>query len=189
MKRQALPVRGLVFIALLAALGIAAKPVLGPLVHLLTSYLFIPGGVVAGGVYMMFLVLAAALNCKGTAGRIPFAATFTSIVQALIVMTTGLFGFHGIMSIMTYTAPGLAVDLVFLAFSLRKSESLSFPCFFGGFAANLAGAYAVNLVFFSLPVLPLLLSLFVAALSGGVGGVTASMIHAHLKKLSLVGGK
>ncbi|GAG99538.1 unnamed protein product, partial [marine sediment metagenome] len=43
----------LVIIAMVAALGIATKPVITPLVHIITGPLFIPGGAIAGGFYMM----------------------------------------------------------------------------------------------------------------------------------------
>ena len=51
-------------LAMLAALGIAAKVVVVPLAHMLTGPFFIPGGAVAGGFYMLFLVLGTALVRK-----------------------------------------------------------------------------------------------------------------------------
>ncbi len=42
----------LVVIALMASLGIATKPIVVPLTHMITGPLFIPGGAVAGGLYM-----------------------------------------------------------------------------------------------------------------------------------------
>lgn len=44
--------------AVLAAAGIAIKTVIVPLAQMITGPLLIPGGVVAGGFYMLFLVLA-----------------------------------------------------------------------------------------------------------------------------------
>ena len=58
----------LIIIAMMAALGIAIKPVVVPLAHIITGPLFIPSGAVAGGFYMMWLVLGLGLTGKrGTA--------------------------------------------------------------------------------------------------------------------------
>ncbi|MFZ3132128.1 MAG: hypothetical protein WA125_13815, partial [Desulfosporosinus sp.] len=58
----------LIIIAMMSALGIATKPVIEPLAHIVTGPLFIPSGVVAGGFYMMWLVLAMGLTgIRGTA--------------------------------------------------------------------------------------------------------------------------
>lgn len=46
------PISDLVIIAILSALGIATKPIIVPLVHIITGPLYIPGGAVAGGFYM-----------------------------------------------------------------------------------------------------------------------------------------
>ena len=162
----------LILIALMAALGIATKPIIVPLTHLITGPLFIPGGSVAGGFYMFWIVLAAGLVGKrGT-------ATMTAFVQALIVVTTGFFGSHGLVSILTYTIPGLAIDLIFLIFKRKWTNSYEF--FAAGVIANLAGTYLTNLVFFRLPMLPLLMSLASGILSGGLGGIIAYSIYRSL---------
>ena len=167
----------LILIALMAALGIATKPIIVPLTHLITGPLFIPGGSVAGGFYMFWIVLAAGLVGKrGT-------ATLTALVQALIVVTTGFFGSHGLVSIITYTLPGLAIDLIFLLF--RRKWTNSYEFFAAGVIANLSGTYLTNLVFFRLPILPLLLSLTSGILSGGLGGIIAYGIY---KSLKVMGG-
>ena len=58
----------LIIIAMMEALGIAIKPVVVPLAHIITGPLFIPSGAVAGGFYMMWLVLGFGLTGKrGTA--------------------------------------------------------------------------------------------------------------------------
>ena len=85
----------LVLIALVAALGIATKPVIVPLVHIITGPLFIPGGAVAGGFYMMWIVVGAGITGKrGTASLI-------ALVQAIMVIAIGVFGTHGLMSLVT----------------------------------------------------------------------------------------
>lgn len=167
----------LVVIAMMAAIGIAIKPVVVPLAHIITGPLYIPGGVIAGGFYMMWIVMGAGL--VGKRG----SATLISVVQAIMVVSLGIFGTHGIMSFFTYILPGLSVDL--LLFLIRHRGCCLGCCFAAGVAANISGTFLVNLVFFRLPLIPLLLSLSSAALSGGVGGIIAFNVVKQFKKLNL----
>ena len=170
-------VRDLVLIAAMAALGIAIKPVVVPLAHLVSTPLMIPGGALAGGLYMMWIVVAFGLTGKhGT-------ATLVGIVQAILVMITGVSGSHGAMSLVSYTMPGLLVDAVFLL--LRRGIDSPPLAMLAGLLANLAGTVCVNIIFFSLPLVPLLLSLCVAAFSGGVGGVASWLLLSALRKYGI----
>lgn len=171
----------IILMALLAALGIALKPVISPLVHTITGPLYIPGGAVAGGLYMLWIVLGAGLIRKrGT-------ATTIALIQGIIVALTGTFGTHGIISLFTYTLPGLMIDVIF--FILRRRVVTSIDFFVAGVIANLAGTYLSNLAFFKLPLIPLLLSLASASLSGGLGGLIAYKLVQKLKLLELPGLK
>ncbi len=121
----------LIIIAMMAALGIALKPVVVPLAHIITGPLFIPSGAVAGGFYMLWLVLGFALTGKrGT-------ATLIALVQALAVIGTGMPGSHGAMSLLTYTVPGIMADLGLLLIGHRMCCN---PCsFLAGMLANMGG--------------------------------------------------
>ena len=165
--------------AMLAALGVAVKAVITPLAQILTGPLFIPGGAVAGGFYMLFLVLAVAIVQKRG------AALLTAVIQALLVLVTMIPGSHGAASLITYTAPGLAVELVYL---IMRGHRACCPlcCFIAGMCANLTGCYAVNLAIFRLPLIPLLLCLSVAALSGGLGGLIAHAVAVNLRRVGLI---
>ncbi len=168
----------LVVIALMASLGIATKPIVVPLTHMITGPLFIPGGAVAGGLYMFWIVLAAGIvNKRG-------AATLTALVQALIVVVTGSFGSHGIISIITYALPGIMIDIIFIL--LRRKVNTSVDFFVAGVIANLSGTYLANWVFFRLPFAPLLMSLASAILSGGLGGLIAYQIYKGVKRIEEV---
>ena len=59
----------LIIIAVVSALGIATKPIVVPLIHIITGPLFIPGGALAGGFYMFWLVLGAGIVKKTEIGR------------------------------------------------------------------------------------------------------------------------
>ena len=167
----------LILLTFIAAAGIAVKPVVVSLSHLLTSPLLIPGGALAGGVYMLFIVLGGAL--VGKRG----AATLICVIQCLVVMVSGVYGSHGTASIITYIVPGLLVDLLWLIMATNGAAML--PCFFGGMMANVSGTLLVNLVFFRLPMVPLLLSAALAAFSGGWGGIIAWEMIKRLKRLNV----
>lgn len=164
----------IIVIALMATLGIATKPVIIPLVHIITGPLYIPGGAVAGGLYMMWIVLGV--------GLIPRAgvATLISTVQAIMVVSLGIYGTHGIVSFLTYIIPGLMIDFYILIFKSRQFKSGDF--FICGILANISGTFLVNIVFFRLPLVPLILTLAAASLSGGIGGLIAYGIFNRLKK-------
>jgi len=167
----------LIIIAIVAALGIAMKPVIVPLIHIITGPLFIPGGAIAGGFYMMWIVVGAGL--VGKRG----AATLIAVVQAIMVIALGVIGTHGIMSLVTYVAPGIAVELLLLAARQRGDNIMA--CFFSGMAANMTGTVLTNFVFFKLPLIPLVLTVAGGALSGGLGGLLAYLIIKNFKKLNI----
>ena len=168
----------LITIALMAALGVAVKSVIVPLVHIITGPLYIPGGVVAGGIYMMFLMLAVSIT--GIRG----AASLCGLCQGVMVLVFGVAGSHGVLSIFTYTVTGVAVDLLMTL--IRHKGCCVFCCFLGGMAANVTGTLLVNMAFFSLPFVPLVLSLAAGALSGGFGGILAWLITSRLQKLRVI---
>ncbi|HHX54062.1 MAG TPA: hypothetical protein GX704_04050 [Clostridiales bacterium] len=170
-----------IIIAMMASIGIAVKTIIVPLAQIITGPLFIPGGVLAGGFYMMFLVLGEAITNKRG------AALLVSLVQAVLVTITGTLGSHGAASLLTYTISGLAVELWFVL--SRHRGCCAFCCFIGGMVANMAESFAVNLAIFNLPLIPMLLSLCVAALSGGFGGLVASAVACNIRRMGILGVK
>lgn len=170
-------VRDLVLIAAMAALGIAIKPIVVPIAHLVSSPLMIPGGALAGGLYMMWLVVAMGLTDKrGT-------AILVGVIQALLVMIAGVSGSHGAMSLLSYTLPGITMDLGL--FILRRKVDNLLSAFIAGILCNIAGTIATNVIFFTLPLVPLLLSLFVSAFSGALGGLLSWQLLKALRKFGI----
>ncbi len=168
----------LVIMAMMASIGIAIKPFIVPLAHIITGPLYIPGGVVAGGFYMLWLVLGAGLVEKRG------AATVIALVQAIMVVSVGIFGSHGIVSIITYLLPGVSIDIILLLMNHRGCCLNC--CFLSGIAANISGTLLVNAIFFRLPTIPLILSISVSALSGGVGGIIAHNILKQFRNVNLI---
>lgn len=168
----------LVIIAIMATIGIALKPVISPLAHLISGPLMIPGGAFAGGLYMLWLVVGFGIVRKiGT-------ATLIAIIQALLVLFTGVVGSHGLMSLFTYTMPGIAMDLVLLLIGHRVCCRQC--AFIAGAVANVTGTACVNVVFFHVPGVYLILILSVALLSGGFGGLLAWELIKILTKYNLI---
>ena len=176
-KLQKYSSKDLVIIAAMAALGIAIKAIVAPLIQLASAPLFIPGGSIAGGIYMMWLVMAAALSGKR------YAATLTGVVQAILVMLTGIGGSHGVISLISYSLPGLAIDLWLLI--SRHSICCLMCTFVSCLLANLIGTTTVSLVFFRLPTIPMLLSITAAAFSGGFGGIITWHVLIALRKFGI----
>ena len=84
--------------ALFATLGIATKSVVQPIVATLTGPLYIPTGAVAGGVYMMWPVMAYGLIRK------PGTATIISLTQALFSLLIPI-GNFALFSFVIYLLP------------------------------------------------------------------------------------
>lgn len=155
----------LVVIAVMAALGLAIKPIVVPLAHIVCGPLMIPSGALGGGLYMMWLVIGYGIVKK------PGTSTLIGLIQALLVIFTGIIGSHGIMSLCTYTAPGLVMDLALL---LTGHRVCCRGCaVLAGAVANATGTVCVNLVFFQAPGVYLILIIAVALLSGAIGGLLA----------------
>lgn len=175
---QAYTIFDLVLIAMFTALTIAFKAIAGMLVRLITGPLGVPGGTLAGGLYMLWMPLGLCIiNKKGV-------ALLISLVQVVVLLITGAPGSHGIWSFFTYMAPALAVEIVFL---FRFKGSVNILHFvLATMIANILGALGSNLLFFRLTWLPLLFTLAAAALSGAMGGVIGYVTYTKLKKTNLI---
>jgi len=152
--------RDLLYIAVMSALGLAIKPVVTPLVHLISAPLMIPGGSLAGGLYLLWMVLLICLVRKSG------AALLMGIAQALVMVGLGYFGSHGALSLISYTSP---VTHVILCVS-----------------ANMTGAMVVAWLLMRITLLATLLSLTAAAISGIIGGILSYKIYLELKEYRLI---
>lgn len=170
----------LLYIAVFGALGLATKPIITPAVHLVSAPLMIPGGSLAGGFYMMWLVMARIVVNK-------FGSAFlTGLVQAIVILSLGFFGSHGAVSLLSYTFPGLIID-VFAIFFKNKKNSVFAHTFLCSLA-NISGAFIVTILVMRLPLLPLLISLLAAAISGIIGGLVSFAIIKKMKKYDILRG-
>lgn len=162
----------LLYIAILSALGLAVKPIVTPLIHIISAPLMIPGGSLAGGLYMMWLVLAVAIVKK------PGAGFLTALTQALVMISVGYFGNHGAVTLISYTLPGIVIDLTIIFFKRKNTiHSFVWMCTL----ANISGSIIVILVVMRLALIPLIISLFAASISGIIGGMLSFSIYKKLK--------
>ena len=169
--------RDLIVISTLAAIGIAIKPLVGPLFKMISTPLAIPGGSLAGGFYMLWLSLAVFMVGKTGTG------TLFGVVQALIVMVAGMQGNQGALSLISYPLPGIVADLLYLLFKDGdKVISHVLICAI----ANLAGALLVAVLLFRHPLALVFTIGGLALLSGAVGGLVSKGLYAQLKKYGMI---
>ncbi|HPT72104.1 MAG TPA: ECF transporter S component [Candidatus Cloacimonadota bacterium] len=167
----------LLLISLFSALGLAIKPIATPLVHLISAPLMIPGGSLAGGFYMMWLAMVVVVVPK-------FGSAFLiGIVQALAILVLGIMGSHGIISIISYSMPGLMVDLLALIVG-RKLKIWTQILFV--IVANLTGTGIVMITIMRLPFIPAMIALGTAAFSGIIGGLLSYWLIKKLNTFHLV---
>jgi len=165
----------LLMIASLAAVGLAIKPIINPMVHIVSSIVRIPGGSLSGGFLMMWMVLARVIVGK------PGAAVIYGLAQGLAVMLLGFFGSHGVFSVVSYTLPGVVLEVVALAFRGSSLWHMGLYCV----VANVTGALLVAIVVMQLPSLLLYISLIAACVSGMLGGVLADLVMKQMVRLNI----
>ena len=162
-----------VFIALMAACGLALKPIVGPLFKLIGSALLIPSGSMAGAIYMIWPMLAVL-----TVKRIG-SATLVGLIQGIIVLITGIYGSHGILSLITYVIPGIIIDIIFiLVRPFQKQWLMCLPAAMG----NVSGSALVGVIFMHIPLLPLIIGLIPAFIFGAIGGFLSLLLYQGLIK-------
>jgi len=164
----------LVLLAMLTALSIAFKAVVGILIRFITGPLGIPGGALAGGLYMLWLPLAIALTGKRG------SAALIAAVQVVVMVTTGAPGSHGVWTPLTYMPPAILAELVFLYRPKNYYNAVQYVI--ATILANIAGTIGSNLLFFRMSFIPLMFTLLAAASSGALGGIVAYFAYSTVKK-------
>ena len=177
-NRSRFDIKDFIIIPLMAALGIGAKQLILPALSFILRPVNIPGGSVAGGLYMMWLILARELTKKNG------AATICAVIQTFMILMMP-FGSHGIFSFLTYSAPGMAVDVVsFIMHKIGEANYIGY--YMEGAVSNVTGTILVNLVIFDLPYVLLIIVIIMALIAGGLGGIIARGIAIEYEKLSKV---
>ncbi|MDI3503576.1 MAG: hypothetical protein PWP64_512 [Candidatus Cloacimonadota bacterium] len=170
-------VQDLILIAAFAAIGIAIKPLVGPLSKMISTPLSIPGGSFAGGFYMMWLVLAVMIVDKSYTG------TLFGVLQAIGVLIFGIAGNMGAISLITYTLPGIVVDIFYLMLGRKKHL---FAHLLLCALANMSGALSAAILIFAHPPLILIGIAALSVASGIVGGYLSYAIYKSLKIMRII---
>ncbi len=165
----------LTVIAFMAALGLATKHVIYPLVNMVSAPVNLPTGTIAGGIYMMWLIVA-----RGVVNR-PGAATLCASVQSFAVFLT-IFGRYGVLNFPVYIVPGLVIDGTLLLVRHRKLCCRG-CAMLAGMLSNAAGVALVSSVVFHVPFVLLVFQVAVGAISGGFGGALAFDVLKSYRKL------
>ena len=173
---QKFTLHDLIVIACLSAIGLAIKPIISPMISMISGPLRMPGGSLSGGFYMMWLALARVIVNK------PGSAFLFGLTQGMTVMLIGFFGSHGVFSLVSYSLPGLMVEIFVIFF---RGQSLFVLCLYS-IVANLTGTVAVAVVMMQLPFFMLMISMLSSVLSGLMGGYFAEMVFKRLKKYGIV---
>ena len=163
----------LILIAILAALGLATKQVIYPLVSLATMPFYLPTGAIAGGIYMMWLIVARGVVAK------PGAALAVALVQGFVAFLTP-FGKHGIYTFIIYLAPGIMVELVMLA---GRHNACCLGCTtMAGIMANMVGSALVSSIILAAPVSLVLFTAAVGGIAGAIGGpIALALLRSYWK--------
>jgi hypothetical protein len=84
-----------------------------------------------------------------------------------------------VLSLITYTTPGIIIDLVYLLiYRFQNQWLVAIPTALG----NVAGAVIVSIVFLHIPLIPLIIGLIPAFLFGALGGYFSLVLHNWLVK-------
>ena len=106
-------------------------------------------------------------------------ATIVGLIQGIVVLVTGIYGSHGVLSLITYTIPGLTIDVLYLLIHRFQNQWLMFlPTAMG----NVSGSLIVGVVFMHLPRIPLVVGLIFAFFFGAMGGLLSVILYAWLIK-------
>jgi len=170
--KQKVSLRHLTFLAICVALSLVTKRVISPVTNLLTDFLRIPGGGAATAFSVAILAVAT--------GRVnwPWATAAAGFVQSLLAMALGMSAYQGVFAIVTYTLPGLVIDLARRWYGHRNKLYFSCSCA----AANTAGAWITNLLVFRLEGIAFLLWLLIACVMGMAAGFLGGILFAQMEK-------
>lgn len=172
MKKK-VDLRELIFMALCCSLGLFAKRLISPATNMVTDLIRLPGGGVAGGISMSFLLLGASMS------RYRWAGSCMGLLQGLLALVFGLSGNQGIFSVITYTVPGVVIDAMRLLWRGEREQPIFFmiTCCL----ANASTAFASNLLVFHFHGLTFFVWLALAMCAGLLGGSISGLLFKRLR--------
>ena len=165
--------RQLTFLAVCIALSLVTKRIVSPFTNILTDFIRIPGGGAATAFSLMFLLVGtSAVNWR-------WAAAYSGFIQSIIALSLGMSSYQGLFALLTYTAPGIVIDLFRMVYPQKDKAYFTLACA----AANTAGALLTNLLVFKLQGVAFLLWMLVACSFGLFGGILGNELFRRIKKV------
>ena len=162
------------FMALCLTFGLFAKKIIAPFTNVITDFIRLPGGGAATAFSLMFIVVATGVV------RWRYAGTVCGLVQGLLALFLGMSGYQGAMAVITYTLPGVAIDVV--RWLMKDRSWVYFTA--ANFTANVISAVGSNLLVFRFHGRLLLLWLLVAGCFGVAAGLLGAAVHERLLQIS-----
>lgn len=164
-------------VAVIAALSMVTKPYVRMAFAPLAGSVGVPVGVFAGCIYMMWVVLVDRLGFR------PGAVVRLSVLQGLLALAMGMTSQAGPMILVTYLAPGLAVEgLRLMVPPDRRKQPYSMAA---GAIANIAGSATMTLVIAGWKPAVILAALPVSLLGGAMGGALSHALAHRLRAIAL----
>lgn len=171
MKKK-IPTVHLTYLAICIVMGLMAKRIVSPVTNMLTDFIRIPGGSAATAFSIMFL----AVGCSAV--NYYLAGTCSGFVQGIIALILGMSGYQGLLAIITYTIPGVVIDLIRRILKRIDLTYFVVCCCM----ANTLCACISNLLVFHLRSIALLLWLLIAASFGTGAGIVGNFIYIKISQ-------
>lgn len=165
MKRK-VDSRELVFMAMCVVLGLVCKRFIAPLTNILTDFIRLPGGSATSAFSILFIVIGVSVTDWKIAG------TVLCLIQAMVAMGVGMSGNQGLFALVTFTVPGIIIDILRSLMRNRDSIYTIVTCTL----ANTASAIASNFIVFGFKGSMLVLWILVAAAFGIIAGMIGNVI-------------
>lgn len=174
MDKKKITTTQLAFLAICISLGLICKRLIAPLAGVITDIVRLPGGSITSAFSIMFLLLGVMfVEWKP-------AATVSGFIQSLIAIGLGLASNQGIFALVTFTVPGIIIDILRMIMRSRNSTFVIST----SALANTVCALVSNMAVFHFTSGLLVLWLLIAACFGVVAGVIGSVVYKRMCKVS-----
>ncbi len=173
---KTLNLRQIISHAFFAVLGVVCKMTLAPSLNILTDAIFIPGGSVATGISIFFVLIGTLVTPSS------LSATKISFLQGILALMLGMSSFQGVFVLISYTLPGIVTDIL-LKILNGKHIKLEYSVPFAGAVAIVTGALITNSAFFGLDILPFSIFIMLGIISGLLSGISALYFSRRLKAI------
>lgn len=174
-KKNNFTLRQLILIALFVSVSMISKRYISPVTNLLTDIIRVPGGSLATGFSIMFLVVGKRMISNKT------TATLMAVSQGLFAIAMG--SMMNILTLVAYVFPGILIDIIYnhkhkwVRFITDRTLA-QVACALG----VVCGAAINNFLVFQLPLIAMILFYMLGILSGIVGGTLADLVYNRINK-------